>query len=205
MEIAVEEERSEVRGNMARLIESCICPIGYTGLSCQVMVPVSPGHLMKPCRLYWYLNSKHQCFSVENNLIDKTKLTDQQSLTDYQLWIIWSFHCLNLSLSLPSLACVSLTSHLSVSGMSPSPTRLPLSLSMWPASLSNLSLSLTCLSAGVCCRFFPSAIVWVVVSQSEVAVSSSVCSMPLQQPQWELRHRDWRLSGNMLTHVNTHV
>ncbi|XP_030612396.1 laminin subunit alpha-1 [Archocentrus centrarchus] len=35
METAVEVEDSEVRGGMARLIESCICPPGYTGLSCQ--------------------------------------------------------------------------------------------------------------------------------------------------------------------------
>ncbi|XP_069033643.1 laminin subunit alpha-1 [Embiotoca jacksoni] len=38
MEMAVEvdlEEESEVRGGVARLIESCICPPGYTGLSCQ--------------------------------------------------------------------------------------------------------------------------------------------------------------------------
>ncbi|XP_029004531.1 laminin subunit alpha-1 [Betta splendens] len=38
METAVEaelQEGAEVTGNMARLIESCICPPGYTGLSCQ--------------------------------------------------------------------------------------------------------------------------------------------------------------------------
>uniref|UniRef100_A0A3Q2V502 Laminin, alpha 1 n=1 Tax=Haplochromis burtoni TaxID=8153 RepID=A0A3Q2V502_HAPBU len=34
MEMAVEVEKSEV-GNVARLIESCVCPPGYTGLSCQ--------------------------------------------------------------------------------------------------------------------------------------------------------------------------
>ncbi|XP_028288319.1 laminin subunit alpha-1 [Parambassis ranga] len=36
METAVEfENDSEVRGGVARLIESCVCPPGYTGLSCQ--------------------------------------------------------------------------------------------------------------------------------------------------------------------------
>uniref|UniRef100_A0A3B4WWD7 Laminin subunit alpha-1 n=1 Tax=Seriola lalandi dorsalis TaxID=1841481 RepID=A0A3B4WWD7_SERLL len=38
METAMEaelEEGSEVRGGVARLIESCVCPPGYTGLSCQ--------------------------------------------------------------------------------------------------------------------------------------------------------------------------
>lgn len=37
METAVEAgEGSEVSGDVARSIESCICPTGYTGLSCQV-------------------------------------------------------------------------------------------------------------------------------------------------------------------------
>lgn len=197
MEIAVEEERSEVRGGMARLIESCICPIGYTGLSCQVMVPVSPRHLMKPHRLYWYLSSKHQCFSVENNLID------QQNWLINKAWLIISSGSFD---HFTVWTCLSLSpiSGLCLSDLS--------SACFWNVSLSHClcdlppsltCLSLTCLSAGVCCRFFPSAIVWVVVSQSEVAVSSSVCSMPLQQPQWELRSRDWRLSGNMLAYANT--
>lgn len=39
METAVEEAPgSEVTGGVARLIESCICPTGYSGLSCQVMM-----------------------------------------------------------------------------------------------------------------------------------------------------------------------
>lgn len=132
METAVEEDSSEVRKGMARLIESCICPIGYTGLSCQVMVPVSPWHLMKPFSLYF--------FSGEQSELS-TKLINQQTLTDCQLRIIRSFHCINLSLTLPSLPGVSLTSYLSVHGMSPSPTCPPLSSSTWPASLSNLPLS----------------------------------------------------------------
>lgn len=202
MEIAVEEERSEVRGGMARLIESCICPIGYTGLSCQVMVPVSPRHLMKPHRLYWYLSSKHQCFSVENNLID------QQNWLINKAWLIISSGSFD---HFTVWTCLSLSHLWSVSLWPPiclfleclplPPVSLSHCLCDLPPSLT--CLSLTCLSAGVCCRFFPSAIVWVVVSQSEVAVSSSVCSMPLQQPQWELRSRDWRLSGNMLAYANT--
>ncbi len=43
METAVEvglDDASEVKGSMARLIEACVCPPGYTGLSCQVMIPV---------------------------------------------------------------------------------------------------------------------------------------------------------------------
>lgn len=127
METAVEEESSEVRKGMARLIESCICPIGYTGLSCQVMVPLSPWHLMEPFSLYFFCGEQSEL---------STKLIDQQNLTDCQLRIIRSFHCINLC-----LASVSLTFYLSIHGMSPSPTRPPLSLSTWPASLHNLSLS----------------------------------------------------------------
>uniref|UniRef100_A0A668THK2 Uncharacterized protein n=1 Tax=Oreochromis aureus TaxID=47969 RepID=A0A668THK2_OREAU len=45
MEMAVEVEESEVRENVARLIESCICPPGYTGLSCQ---DCDVGHFHQP-------------------------------------------------------------------------------------------------------------------------------------------------------------
>ncbi|XP_047423850.1 laminin subunit alpha-1 [Mugil cephalus] len=48
METAVEaelEEESDVRGGVARLIESCICPPGYTGLSCQ---ECAPGYFRQP-------------------------------------------------------------------------------------------------------------------------------------------------------------
>lgn len=39
METAVQEAPgSEVIGGVARLIESCVCPTGYSGLSCQVMM-----------------------------------------------------------------------------------------------------------------------------------------------------------------------
>lgn len=42
METALEnEDGSEVGGDMARSIESCICPAGYTGLSCQVNVRIT--------------------------------------------------------------------------------------------------------------------------------------------------------------------
>ncbi|TNM96650.1 hypothetical protein fugu_016311 [Takifugu bimaculatus] len=42
METALEnEDGSEVGGDMARSIESCICPTGYTGLSCQVNVRIT--------------------------------------------------------------------------------------------------------------------------------------------------------------------
>lgn len=41
METALEEkEGSVVSGDVARSIESCICPTGYTGLSCQVNVRI---------------------------------------------------------------------------------------------------------------------------------------------------------------------
>lgn len=41
METAVEtNEGSEFSGDMARSIESCICPTGYTGLSCQVNIQI---------------------------------------------------------------------------------------------------------------------------------------------------------------------
>ena len=124
------EEGSEVTGGVARLIESCICPPGYMGLSCQVT-------------------------------INKTMWA----------WGSWFRTCL-------SLTC----------------------LSFWHVPRSDLSLSfLTCLSAGVCSRLFPSASVWVVISESEVDVCSSVCSMSVQQPQWELWHGDRRVSGNTLT------
>lgn len=77
METAVEAgDGSEVSGDMARSIESCICPTGYTGLSCQVSLTwflfshlllltcsSSPAPLRFLCRTVLQASSTSQCLS----------------------------------------------------------------------------------------------------------------------------------------------
>ncbi|KAM9337101.1 laminin subunit alpha-1 [Symphorus nematophorus] len=58
METAMEvelEERLEVRGGVARLIESCVCPPGYTGLSCQ---DCAAGFFRQPLSELWSQTQK---------------------------------------------------------------------------------------------------------------------------------------------------
>uniref|UniRef100_A0A669E7N6 Laminin, alpha 1 n=1 Tax=Oreochromis niloticus TaxID=8128 RepID=A0A669E7N6_ORENI len=85
MEMAVEVEESEVRENVARLIESCICPPGYTGLSCQVITMCwyncIPGGSMfvRPCVPCRCNNHSQSCYTETGECQDCKHHTSGQS------------------------------------------------------------------------------------------------------------------------------